>query len=127
MNIHNNINNHYLTCPICQNNGKPQLIKSGSGLFTCPYCQERLVVSQSGHYVRDPFVWKQIVFCERSRSHHQSKASSKTFRDSPLLKRPLVSLVLIVFMLMGMTFATQQRIVNESPAIPKTNKLDKPG
>ena len=122
MNTHNNINNHYLTCPICQNNGEPRLIKSGSGLFTCPYCQERLVVSRSGHYVKDPFVWKQIIFCESS--CNQRRRSSKTFRNSPLLKRSLVSLILIVSILAGMIFATQHRSVKKVPEIPETGKLD---
>ena len=122
MNTHNNINNHYLTCPICQNSGKPRLIKSGSGLFTCPYCQERLVVSHSGHYVRDPFVWKQIIFCESSCS--QGRKSSKTLRNSPLLKRSLVSLILVISVVTGMIFANQHRSVKEVPEIPKTGKLD---
>ena len=76
MNTHNNINKNDLTCPICQNSDKPRLIKSGSGLFTCPSCQERLGVSYSGHYVKDPFVWKQISFCEASCS--QGGETSKT-------------------------------------------------
>ncbi|MDJ0799411.1 MAG: hypothetical protein QNJ51_21770 [Calothrix sp. MO_167.B12] len=124
MNIHNNINNHYLTCPICQNSGKPKLIKTGSGLFTCPYCQERLVVSHSGHYVRDPFAWKQTIFYESLR--RQNKSSTSILKDSPLFKRTLLSLVLVVAMLTGMIFATQQRRGDAPPLIPKTDQQEKP-
>ncbi|WP_088241229.1 hypothetical protein [Calothrix rhizosoleniae] len=125
MNTHNNIDNHYLTCPICQNNGKSQLIKSGSGLFTCPYCQERLVVSHSGHYVRDPLAWKQTIFYESLRTHN--RPNNKIFSKSVLFKRSLVSLILLVAMITGMIFVTQQQVSNkETPAIPKIDKPDKP-
>ena len=41
-------------CPICQRAGaRPH--KLISGFLTCQQCRERLVVSWSGHYVRDPF------------------------------------------------------------------------
>ncbi len=125
MNTHNNIDNHYLTCPICQNSGKSQLIKTGSGLFTCPYCQERLVVSHSGHYVRDPFAWKQTIFYESLRT--QSKPNTKIFRKNFLFKRSFASLILVVAMMMGVIFVIQQRVSNDdSPAIPKIDQPNKP-
>ncbi|MDJ0674274.1 MAG: hypothetical protein QNJ36_02540 [Calothrix sp. MO_167.B42] len=125
MNTHNNIDNHYLTCPICQNNGKSQLIKTGSGLFTCPYCQERLVVSHSGHYVRDPFAWKQTIFCESLRT--QSRPNTNIFRKFFLFKRPFASLILVAAMMVGVVFITQQKVSDkDSPAIPKIDQPDKP-
>lgn len=42
-------------CPICQRSNTVQSHKLLTGLLTCKHCQERLVVSSSGHYVRDPF------------------------------------------------------------------------
>lgn len=51
---------HHPVCPICR---RPTLIQSPkllTGLLTCQQCRERLVVSWSGHYVRDPFSIKPL-------------------------------------------------------------------
>lgn len=46
---------HPSTCPICRRSNLPKSDKLLAGLLVCHQCQERLVVSWSGHYVRDPF------------------------------------------------------------------------
>jgi hypothetical protein len=43
------------SCPICRRTGAVKINTVVHGLLTCKHCQERLVVSWSGHYVRDPF------------------------------------------------------------------------
>ncbi|MGK7904740.1 MAG: hypothetical protein AB4352_25705 [Hormoscilla sp.] len=54
MNAHT-FDSDYPRCPICQRPLGRKRFGLDSGLYICSYCQERLVVSQSGHYVRDPF------------------------------------------------------------------------
>lgn len=46
---------HSPVCPICHRAGVIKPHKLLKGLLTCQNCRERLVVSWSGHYVRDPF------------------------------------------------------------------------
>lgn len=46
---------HSSNCPICgrANTAKPHRVLTG--LLTCHRCREQLVITWSGHYVRDPF------------------------------------------------------------------------
>jgi len=69
--------------PNLQRTGSLKLVKIGNGLFTCPSCQERLVVTWSGHYVRDPFNGKQYV------AHSTpSEPTLLELRDFGFVKRP---------------------------------------
>lgn len=93
MNSHT-FDRHHPSCPICHRvpgnryshkRGdvvRPLGIKrSGldSGLYICCYCQERLVVSQNGHYVRDPFA---LVGVKSGRLlRRQSRPSRRMMRD----------------------------------------------
>lgn len=113
--------NHYVTCPICQRNAKPKPIKTYIGLFSCPYCQEKLVVCRSGHYVRDPFTFKQIMLCSSLR--RQSSPFARIARDFLPLKRPLVALAVGSAVLLGMMTVTQQNTNNDEPLLPKTEKI----
>ncbi len=51
---------HTPSCPVCRRNAGQLAARSPhqliGGLLTCQHCRERLVVTWSGHYVRDPFV-----------------------------------------------------------------------
>jgi hypothetical protein len=47
-------------CPVCRRSGNFKSPKLLAGLLTCPHCRSRLVVSWSGHYVRDPFTLRQL-------------------------------------------------------------------
>ncbi|MBD2505202.1 hypothetical protein [Anabaena azotica] len=105
MNTHT-FDNHYVTCPICQRYGRGKQIKSYIGLYSCPYCQERLVVCQSGHYVRDPFTLNQIMICSALR--RQSSPISRIIRDFILFKRPLLAFVVGSAVFLGMISMTQQ-------------------
>ncbi|NJP09517.1 MAG: hypothetical protein HC866_08535 [Leptolyngbyaceae cyanobacterium RU_5_1] len=51
---------HSSICPICHRRGAVKSHKLIAGLLTCQYCRERLVVSWSGHYVRDPFAFRHL-------------------------------------------------------------------
>ncbi|MBW4670252.1 MAG: hypothetical protein KME60_23270 [Cyanomargarita calcarea GSE-NOS-MK-12-04C] len=113
MNTHT-FDNHYVTCPICQRNATPKPVKTSIGLFTCPYCQERLVVCHSGHYVRDPFTLRQIALASALR--RQSRPLARILRDFILFKRPLIALVVGSVILLSMFTATQQT-TNTDPQI----------
>jgi hypothetical protein len=50
-----------------------------SGLFTCPHCHSHLVISWSGHFVRDPFSLKQLSVGKMLRQ--QSRPLARIQRD----------------------------------------------
>jgi hypothetical protein len=113
--------NHYVTCPICQRNAKPKPIKAYIGLFSCPYCQERLVVCRSGHYVRDPFTFKQITLCASLR--RQSSPFARIARDFLPLKGPLIALAIGGAVLLSMIAVTQEDTNHNEPLQPKTERI----
>ncbi|ABA22730.1 conserved hypothetical protein [Trichormus variabilis ATCC 29413] len=120
MNTHT-FDNHYVTCPICQRYAKAKPIKSYIGLFTCPHCQERVVVCQSGHYVRDPFTLNQIMICSALR--RQSSPIARIIRDFILFKRPLVALAVGSAIFLGMMTITQQETNYNQQLLPGTEEV----
>ncbi|RUS95357.1 hypothetical protein DSM107003_30600 [Trichormus variabilis SAG 1403-4b] len=92
------------------------------GLFTCPYCQEKLVVCKSGHYVRDPFTWKQMVIASALR--RQSRPLSRMIRDLVLLKRPLLALAVGGAILFTTIAVTQKNTSYNHPGIPGNEKVN---
>ncbi|GAX37463.1 hypothetical protein [Nodularia sp. NIES-3585] len=122
MNIHT-FDNDYVGCPICQRNAQQRLGESHIGLFRCPYCQQRLVVCSSGHYVRDPFMLKQIMLCSALR--RQSSPLARIIRDFILIKRPILSLAVGLTIFLGMITMTQQN-TNYDQQFPNTEEI-KPG
>ncbi|OUL36791.1 hypothetical protein BV372_05785 [Nostoc sp. T09] len=122
MNIHT-FDNHYVTCPICQKNATPKPLKTCIGLFSCPYCQEKLVVCQSGHYVRDPFTLKQVMVSSALR--RQSSPLARIIRDFVFLKRPVIALAMGSVMIMSMIALTQQNTSSEQQISPQAEKIDK--
>ncbi|MBE9210900.1 hypothetical protein IQ244_31260 [Nostoc sp. LEGE 06077] len=113
--------NHYVTCPICQRNARPKPIKAYIGLFTCPYCQERLVVCRSGHYVRDPFTFRQMILASALR--RQSSPFARIIRDFLPLKRPLLTLALGSAVLLGAIAITQQHTNHDESVLPQNERL----
>ncbi len=118
----NTFDNHYVTCPICQRNATPKPVKTYIGLFTCPYCQERLVVSRSGHYVRDPFTLKQMMISSALR--RQSRPLARIIRDFVLLKRPVVALALGGAIFLSIIALSQQSTNHEHLLVPNTEKTN---
>lgn len=93
---------HSVTCPICN---RTATIHSGlmlGGLYTCPYCQERLVISWSGHYVRDPFTFRQLAVGRMLR--RQSRPLARILRDVGLAKPPALLGVLASAVVAGVAF-----------------------
>ena len=119
----NTFDNHYVTCPICQRNNRKTPIKSYIGLFTCPYCQEKLVVCQSGHYVRDPFIWRQMMISSDLR--RQSRPLARIIRDFISIKRPLLSLVLGSVVFLAIMTITQNNTSQDSQEITRIQSINK--
>lgn len=119
----NTFDNHYVTCPICQRNNRTTPIKSYIGLFTCPYCQEKLVVCQSGHYVRDPFIWRQMMISSDLR--RQSRPLARMIRDFISIKRPLLSLVLGSVVFLAIMTITQHNTSQDSQEINRIESVNK--
>ncbi|HLO84395.1 MAG TPA: hypothetical protein VK203_05175 [Nostocaceae cyanobacterium] len=121
----NTFDNHYVTCPICQRNNRTKPVKTYIGLFTCPYCQERLVVCKSGHYVRDPFTWKHILISSALR--RQSRPLARIIRDFVSLKRPMVALAVGGAILFTMIALTQESTTYNRQLMPGTEKVKETG
>jgi hypothetical protein len=124
MNTHT-FDNHYVTCPICQRNATPKPVKTCIGLYTCPYCQERLVVCQSGHYVRDPYTLKQMMISSALR--RQSRPLARIVRDFVLLKRPMVALAVGGAIFLSIITMTQQTTSQDFLQVPRTEKANDMG
>ncbi|BAU10150.1 hypothetical protein LEP3755_06300 [Leptolyngbya sp. NIES-3755] len=79
------------SCPVCHRTGGLPSVKSVGGLLTCPHCRSRLVVSLSGHYVRDPFRTKKL---SSQQLRKQSRPIARILRDSGIAKHsPLIAIV----------------------------------
>jgi hypothetical protein len=74
------------------------------GLYICPYCQERLVISWSGHYVRDPFTLRHLEIGRTLR--RQSRPLARILRDVGLTKPSSFLGILAGAALAGVTIAT---------------------
>ncbi|BAS58309.1 MULTISPECIES: hypothetical protein [Leptolyngbya] len=80
-------------CPVCHRTGNFVSVNSVNGLLTCPHCRSRLVVSISGHYVRDPFSVKKLKPSSRQ-LRKQSRPIARIMRDSGLAKHsPLITIL----------------------------------
>jgi hypothetical protein len=78
------------------------------GLFTCPNCHTHLVISNSGHYVRDPFALQQLAMGRMLR--RQSHPLARIGRDVCSTKR--LSWVAIVgsILLLGTALVVADRV-----------------
>lgn len=110
MNTHT-FDNHSVTCPICQRTGNLKPLKMCNGLFTCPHCQERLVVSWSGHYVRDPHHNKQVAISHLLR--RQSRPWARMLRDFNLIKRPAAIVAIGSAILLGASLFSLKSVDSE--------------
>ena len=110
MNTHT-FDNHSVTCPICQRTANLKPVKICNGLFTCPSCQERLVVTWSGHYVRDPYNCKQVTITHLLR--RQSRPWARILRDFGLIKRPAAIIAIGSAILFGVSVVTLESLTSQ--------------
>ncbi|MEM1170101.1 MAG: hypothetical protein AAGJ08_13740 [Cyanobacteria bacterium P01_H01_bin.35] len=82
---------NYLTCPICHRHSIAQSVEMFNGLFTCPYCHSHLVISWSGHYVRDPLAIPQLDIGQMLRQ--QSRPLARLRRDLTRQYLPIVAVI----------------------------------
>ncbi len=106
---------HYVTCPICNRSSALPPAEMFNGLFTCPHCHSHLVISWSGHYVRDPFAIKQLSMGQSLR--RQSRPLARLRRDLCRQYLPLLaiasSVVLLGFAISGLdTPNTNKNLLN---------------
>lgn len=81
-----------LVCPVCHHHYDAQPHRLLNGFLTCPHCRQKLVVSWSGHYVRDPFANRKRTSTRQIRRASQPLARIR--RDFWLTRHPLM-LVLV--------------------------------
>jgi hypothetical protein len=79
-----------------------------NGLFTCPSCQERLVVTWSGHYVRDPYNYRQVTISHLLR--RQSRPFARILRDFGNARRPSVLVAVGSVILFGVSVITLESL-----------------
>ena len=126
MNTHT-FGNHYTTCPICQSTTNLKLVKMCRGLFTCNSCQEKLVVTWSGHYVRDPFSGKQIFVAQLLR--RQSNPWARIVRDLGAIKRPFMYIAVGVLIVGASVFTIEtvnQQQKSPDRVVEQINNINNP-
>lgn len=116
---------HSVTCPICNRHEGLNQGKILNGLFTCPYCQARLVVTWSGHYVRDPFNFKQVAIGKMLQ--RQSRPLARLLRDFGIVKHPSLIVMVVATVMFGLVWINVDRTWTKNNSIQKTiesvNKL----
>lgn len=96
---------HSVTCPICHQTGRLQPGQAILGLYTCPHCQARLVVSWSGNYVRDPFALRKLAVSRMLR--RQSHPWARILRDFSFL--PIAAIAAATVMGLTLTSVNEQK------------------
>ncbi len=104
---------HSATCPVCHRIRAELSGQILSGLFICQQCQERLVISQSGHFVRDPFQASQRAIDQMLR--RQSHPLARMWRDVGFQRRPLwwvmMSSILVLALATGLFAPTSNSLL----------------
>jgi len=104
MNAHT-FDGHSVTCPICHRSKGMRLGNMGNGLYMCPYCQERFVVTESGHYVRDPQPNKKQR-ADGQMLRRQSRPLARMRRDFRIVKPIFLIAIVGSAIFLGYTLAT---------------------
>ncbi|KOR36247.1 MULTISPECIES: hypothetical protein [Planktothricoides] len=115
MNAHT-FDSHSVVCPICHRTGPIHPGQMLGGLYTCPHCQARLVISLSGHYVRDPFTFRQAPVEQLLR--RQSRPWARILRDVGLTKPVSLMALLVSAVVAGVTLAVIQGWSFERDPVP---------
>ncbi|MGE5658791.1 MAG: hypothetical protein ACM37W_19515 [Actinomycetota bacterium] len=107
-------NSHSVTCPICNRSSAVPTVGMFSGLFTCPHCHSHLVISWSGHYVRDPFTLKHLTVGRMLR--RQSRPLARIRRDFGIAKHLSAIAILSSAVFLGFTIAaSDQTLFHQNP------------
>jgi len=107
-------NTHSVTCPICHRSSIVGPVGMVSGLFTCPHCHSHMVISWSGHFVRDPFSLKQLTVGKMLR--RESRPLARIQRDLGIGKHfPLLAILGSAVFLGFAIVATDQSLARQQP------------
>ncbi len=85
------------------------------GLLICQHCRQRVVVSWSGHYVRDPFILQKLAMGRSLR--RQSRPLARILRDVGLARHSSIWAIVGGLILLGLTFS-----MAEGPLLPELPK-----
>lgn len=110
MNAHT-FDGHSAICPFCHRDWGRKLTEVTGGLYTCPYCQERLVVCQSGHYVRDPFTLRRLTSGRLLR--RQSRPLARILRDFGIHNPPSVLTLITGALAMSLALVATERLKSQ--------------
>ncbi|MBD2021261.1 hypothetical protein H6F43_13860 [Leptolyngbya sp. FACHB-36] len=112
------------SCPVCQRGSAATPQRLITGLLACPHCRERLVVSWSGHYVRDPFTLKPLVTGQTLR--RESRPLARIRRDLRLssysLAIGLVGGAVFLGVMVGLLQNSMTPASTEPPSIESLNE-----
>lgn len=100
-------NTHSVTCPICHRSSVVGPVGMVSGLFTCPHCHSHMVISWSGHFVRDPFSLKQLTVGKMLR--RESRPLARIQRDLGIGKYFGLLAILGSAVFLGFAIATTEQ------------------
>lgn len=116
-------NSHSVNCPICHHTSILPSVGVLGGLFTCPNCHTHLVISNSGHYVRDPFSWQHWAIGRmlRRQSHPLARIGRDVCSTKPF---PLLAIVSSLLLLSLAVVATD-RLNSHNPMLdPSVTELE---
>ena len=107
MNDTRTFDSHFNICPVCRHPIESVPRPLPFGLFACPHCRSRLVISWSGHYVRDPFTLRQIAIGRALR--RQSHPLARFLRDFKADRQASLVVVAVSAALLGCSFLGLQK------------------
>lgn len=110
-------NTHSVTCPICHRSSVVGPVGMVSGLFTCPHCHSHLVISWSGHFVRDPFSLKQLTVGKMLR--RESRPLARIQRDLGIGKYFGLLAILGSAVFLGLAIATTEQSLPRQQSFPQ--------
>ncbi|MFO7029371.1 hypothetical protein B9T07_04760 [Limnospira fusiformis CCALA 023] len=116
-------NSHSVNCPICHHTSVLPSVGVFGGLFTCPNCHTHLVISNSGHYVRDPFSWQHWAIGRmlRRQSHPLARIGRDVCSTKPF---PLVAIVSSLLLLSLAVVATDRLNYRNQMLDPSITELE---
>jgi hypothetical protein len=119
----NTFDSYSVVCPICHRARQMQLGNAINGLYSCPYCQERFVISQSGHFVRDPAPPQPRAYEQTIR--RQSRPLARIRRDFGLGKPIAIMILLGSAVFLGYSLTADHRPNQSNPMQQMINWVKK--
>lgn len=113
---------HSSVCPICRQANSAKTNKTLTGLLVCQQCQERLVISWSGHYVRDPFHLRQLGM-ERS-LRRESHPFYRILRDLRLTRPNVFVALLAGSLLVGVLSVFSEKFASKTASPPQSSSFN---